>query len=353
MCREQDQEIRLRRNWVAEELVAHFSQSRESLLDFARKAGRSLQEDEPQGLPPRKRRKVDQTHSSQVEPRSTRSQSRRVLQSSQESTQVLSVADSEDGSEYEDEQPTNGAAEHAVDPNDGLVPCPVCGKRMKEEAVYPHLDTCSGEAPSSLQYPHTKPITTGLIAYALPHHTSVKERLPTINWAILNENQQRKKLRELGILSTGSKLLMQSRHKEWLNLWNANCDSRNPRPKRDLLRDLDTWERTQGRQIATNAGPNGVMVKDFDRHGYVKSHKGDFDDLIQRAKAKAKANRDQVDGPAETEKQHDPGDSRDTAHIAKQRESEESPVLRPTVEECFRPPQMNGTELPPSSQSNG
>ena len=334
--------------------MAHFSQSRESLLNLARKFGQFEHEDEPQDLPPKKRRKVKEVQSSQAGGRNTRSQSRRILISSQESARVESVADSEEGSEYEDEPPTNGATDLPADPNDGLVPCPVCGKRMKEEAVYPHLDTCSGEAPTSLQYPHTKPITTGSIAYALPQHTSIKERLPTINWAILNENQQRKKLRELGIPSTGSKVLMQSRHKEWLNLWNANCDSRNPRPKRELLRDLDTWERTQGRQIATNAGPNGVMVKDFDRNGYVKSHKGDFDDLIQRARAKAKmkVQGDQVDGAAEAEKEQDPGGAQDLANGVKPAVGEEGSIPRPTVEACFRSPQMNGTELPPSSQSN-
>jgi hypothetical protein len=30
-----------------------------------------------------------------------------------------------------------------------------------------------------------------------------------------------------------------SRHTEWVNPWNANCDSRNPRTKRELSSELD------------------------------------------------------------------------------------------------------------------
>ena len=33
--------------------------------------------------------------------------------------------------------------------DDGLVACPSCGRRMKEENVFSHLDTCSGENTTS------------------------------------------------------------------------------------------------------------------------------------------------------------------------------------------------------------
>src|SRR5438094_808901 len=35
-CRESDQEMKLRRNWAVEELVGHFTQSREAILAYAR-----------------------------------------------------------------------------------------------------------------------------------------------------------------------------------------------------------------------------------------------------------------------------------------------------------------------------
>lgn len=33
--------------------------------------------------------------------------------------------------------------------DDGLVACPMCNRRMKEEEVFPHLDRCEGDASES------------------------------------------------------------------------------------------------------------------------------------------------------------------------------------------------------------
>ena len=92
----------------------------------------------------------------------------------------------------------------------------------------------------------------------------------------------------MGIRDTGNRTLMQQRHTEWVNLWNANCDNtRNPKTKRALLDELNVWERTLGGQIASaTEGPKGFMAKDFDGDGWVKGNKADFDDLIRKAKKK-------------------------------------------------------------------
>ena len=122
-----------------------------------------------------------------------------------------------------------------------------------------------------------------------PTISAQKDRLPSINYALYTETSLRKKLKELGIPNHGNKELMRKRHTEWVNLWNANCDSSRPKPKRDLLRELETWERTLGRQIEKSTGSTGVMVKDFDRDGWAKTQKGEFDDLIRKAREKRKA----------------------------------------------------------------
>ena len=103
---------------------------------------------------------------------------------------------------------------------------------------------------------------------------------------MLKEGAMRKKMDELGLPGFGSKQLMVRRHTEWVNLWNANCDSSNPRSKRELLQDLDTWERTQGgRAPVTNQG-YGIMRKDFDGDGWANKNKVDFARLIADAKRK-------------------------------------------------------------------
>jgi len=83
---------------------------------------------------------------------------------------------------------------------------------------------------------------------------------------------------------------MMRRHTEWVNLWNANCDSLRPRSKRDLLQELDVWERSQGghapNQGAVSNGGSSLMRKDFNGVGWAANHDADFKQLIASARAK-------------------------------------------------------------------
>lgn len=299
-CREPDQEVKLRRNCAVEEMVVHFTTSRENLLVFAKNA-EARRDEIAEAERPKKRRKVAAAEpiTNGLERRSTRSQSKRTAedasQQSAPSTQEV-IDDSDDGSIYENNDTksphfTNGASE----PKDGLVGCPCCHRRMKESLINTHLDKCiAGEsftpadddpspAPSKSQVAQP-----GTIAYTLRKPSKDNERLPFINYSLLGDNALRKKLRDLGIPNHGSKELMRRRHTEWVNLWNANCDSTTPVTKRQLLQNLKVWEDTLGRQM--DRTPNsGFMAKEFDRDRHVKAQKSNFDDLIQKARQRRAA----------------------------------------------------------------
>ncbi|EXJ84024.1 hypothetical protein A1O3_04691 [Capronia epimyces CBS 606.96] len=292
-CREPDQEVKLRRNWVLEELVANFTVSRKRLLDFARSGMESLEEDATETQRPKKRRKVEQSTPNGTERRSTRSQSKKMPSSTNQpslpSTPEV-IEDSEEGSVYEDVESqsahfTNGTKE----PDDGLVACPCCHRRMKENLINSHLDKCiSGNSHTPVDdtfSPAPQIAPPGTIAYAQVKRSKQNDRLPFINYSLLTDNALRKKLRDLGIPSHGSKDLMRRRHTEWVNLWNANCDSTNPVTKRQLLQELKVWEDTLGRQ-SEKTGTSGFMAKDFDSGNYVKNQKSNFDDLIRQARQK-------------------------------------------------------------------
>lgn len=298
-CRESDQEVKLRRNWVLEELVANFTASRKGLLAFARSAAEKQEEDDAvEARRPKKRRKVEGNASNGVERRSTRSQSKRMTSGGSQPSMPPTpevIEDSEEGSVYEDieELKTPRGAHGAREPNDGRVACPCCHRRMKENLINSHLDKCilgdshtPVEDSSSPAPPHLAP--PGTIAYTQKKPSKQNERLPFINYSLLTDNALRKKLRDLGIPNHGSKELMRRRHTEWVNLWNANCDSTNPVTKRQLLQELRVWEDTLGRQ-GDKAGTAGFMAKDFDRDNYVKNQKTNFDDLIKQAREKRAA----------------------------------------------------------------
>ena len=120
------------------------------------------------------------------------------------------------------------------------------------------------------------------------------ERLPQINYSLLNDNLLRKKLSALGIPNTGPRALVMRRHTEWVNLVNANCDSKTPKTKRELLRELGTWDKTQGRQLVNGCSDPtaSVMNKDFDGAVWAVDHDSDFKKLIAHARSKVSSKRD-------------------------------------------------------------
>ena len=153
---------------------------------------------------------------------------------------------------------------------------------MKEDSVYLHLDRCEQErntpAPRKPSFPKASPQPPNLQS----------ERLPKLNYFQIKEATLKKKLTELGMRASGSKSLLERRHTEWVNIWNANCDSSRPRPRRELLQDLDTWERSQGGLAPTSSSStssgNAVMRKDFDGAAWATNHNSDFQQLIANAR---------------------------------------------------------------------
>ncbi|OOF98361.1 hypothetical protein ASPCADRAFT_164853 [Aspergillus carbonarius ITEM 5010] len=279
-CRSADQELKLRRNWAVQELVEAFQNARPSVLGLAKKAAVQKNEAVNGDLeePASKKRKIEASEGLAATPSEgvrTRSQTRGV--GSQEDPVAIEVIEDSNDEEYI--------------PEDGLVACPICNRRMKNEAVFRHLDICNGEpVPSKqLNFGSLQPMSP---ASRKPKDLVNKppERLPIINYSLLKDTVLRKKLKDLGIPNTGPRPLLQRRHTEWMNLWNANCDSKTPKSKRELLRELDIWERTQGGQAQLSGDiTDTVMRKDFDVTAWSTSHEDDFKRLIANARKKTEA----------------------------------------------------------------
>nr|OQO23477.1 hypothetical protein B0A51_07058 [Rachicladosporium sp. CCFEE 5018]OQO24892.1 hypothetical protein B0A51_04751 [Rachicladosporium sp. CCFEE 5018] len=270
-CRASDQASKLRNNWAVQEVVATFITARPAALKVAREA-RGLASGTRRGK--RKRAVLDSDDIAEAaeEGRTTRRKSRRLAASQTSQPDAITVDDSDEHETFAPEEP----------PDDGLVECPLgCGKRMKIDAVEPHLDRCEDEQqeerkaklrPPTRSAPRTAP--------------KAQERISEPNYSMLNDLAMRKKLKDAGLSNTGVKQLMIRRYTEWVNLWNANCDSSDPRSRRELMRDLETWERTQGGKAHAPAVSSSVMRKDFDGAGWANSNKDDFSRLIADARKK-------------------------------------------------------------------
>jgi len=156
-----------------------------------------------------------------------------------------------------------------------------------------HVLSCASEiltVSRNLERPHVTPASLKPI-----------ERLPSLNYFMLSESNLRKKLDSLGIPAWGQKPLLIRRHKEWVDMFNANCDSSKPRMKRELLRGLDTWERTQGGNASSPSARDDIMAKDFDGAAWAGQNSADFRRLIAQAREKRNPQTSGVPGASKPE----------------------------------------------------
>ncbi|KAF1919598.1 hypothetical protein BDU57DRAFT_554843 [Ampelomyces quisqualis] len=268
-CKSACSSDKLAPNIAVREVVMRFQDARQKALEMARADNEG--EVEPAG----KKRKLDETDIEDSEPtRQTRSRQMRSRgrQNGTDDAPVEVTDSDEDGDD--DFLP------------EGMAKCPICNATMKAEQVYNHLDICPGQSGSQGRSTRSRTKTT----FPNPLHRRQKEpspvptRLSQLNYAMLKESALRKKLQEIGIPNWGSKDLLKRRHIEWLNIYNSNCDAHESvrKSKRQLVKELDEWETTQGGKA--DSKDSKIMKKDFDGNGYAKSHKPDFDALIAKAK---------------------------------------------------------------------
>ncbi|KAI1740193.1 DNA repair protein rad18 [Xylaria scruposa] len=344
LCRAGEQEMKLRSNWSMEEVVAAFTQTRSAVLDFARK---------PPPAPPTwteaSKRKTDDMimDDGDEQPSSSSSsqqqRSSKRLRSSARISKTRSIETTAEMARQEahvpDPEPT------PVEPDDGLVACPICWRRMKAVQVDRHIDTsCPGEPQPDptppLRRNPSKP--TSLTSVFAPSSSSTfspnnkpqpsPDRLPALNYSMLKEAQLRRELTDQGLSTTGNRGMLERRHREWVMIWNANCDSQRPRQRAELLRDLDVWERTLGSRAPTGsrAANMGAQIKDkdFDGAAWAAKHDTSFKDLIanaRRTRAQAQATKPGDGGEKES-------GTTETINISDDEDSKT--VVKPTIEKA-------------------
>ncbi|KAF8463515.1 hypothetical protein BDZ91DRAFT_731782 [Kalaharituber pfeilii] len=326
-CRAPEMESRLRKNNAVEEIVEAFVTARKAIMGVAT---------EKRGAGPEERDDGKDTALGTAERGSSGgTPSRRSLRRSKSNVSYAEpTMDVDEGGHFvngdEGQAPMGSVPAENVhagyELDDGLVPCPVCNVRMKEDRVPFHIDKClrdheegkklsphliyiAGGTRSGPTHPtqpsssprrprSTVPVTSNnpvpIFPSAARSIQPIPDRLPKLNYTLLTEKKLREKLVELGIPSNGPKYILQARHTEWVNLFNANRDSRSPKSKKELLNELAVWERTvlKGGQGGAGTGA-GVQVKPTKMPGWsdekwAKENKESFDELIKRARKKRK-----------------------------------------------------------------
>ncbi|KAM4055694.1 zinc finger, c3HC4 type (RING finger) domain-containing protein [Hirsutella rhossiliensis] len=271
LCRAPEQELKLRSNWSVEEAVQAFSRARPHALALARDA---------RSASPSGKRKAEVCEPPETNPKRLRTSAR--LSKTRAGAAITSSA----AEAHEEAMESPEDEEYVPDDPDGTVPCPVCQRRMKAWQVFQHLETCPGPSAQRGGRSIDSPVSSSY--QAQQRQLRSHERLPALNYSMLKEQALRKKMTELGLSGQGPRLLLERRHKEWLTLWNANCDAAQPKKRSDLLHDLEVWERTQGGRAPTTGRTfqtaAAIKDKDFDSAAWAVKHDTSFKDLIASAR---------------------------------------------------------------------
>ncbi len=241
----------------------------------------------------------------------------------------------------------------------------MCQRRMKEWQVFAHLEACPG--PETAKASPRKP-STGNTQPQQPslqptgqmqrQQQNTLERLPSLSYSIFKEQALRKKLAELGISNQGPRPLLERRHREWLTIWNANCDAAQPRRRAALLHDLDVWERTQGGKAPapalSRAAQTATAIKDkaFDGAAWASKHGASFKDLIADARRSRRAAQKKADDTAAEEDGAD--DGLDQELIRASPDAAPKPTLHQDTKMASSAyEELEELEAPLSSQANG
>ena len=188
--------------------------------------------------------------------------------------------------------------------DDGLVACPVCSRRMKPVQVNAHLDRCiegaspppppvpAQPAPHSLRANRSnaatpapsQPVSRATRSSARPTSAAPPlNPIPKLSYTMLNDKTLRAKMRDLGISDSGSRKILVERHREWVNIWNANVDAKYPKTKKELLAALATWERAYNKPAN-----NKTKSADWSDGEWGNKHQDDFKNLIEQARRNVK-----------------------------------------------------------------
>jgi len=181
--------------------------------------------------------------------------------------------------------------------------CPICNRPFKSvEQVDTHIDNCTGPQPNQTTQSYNlrpvKPAPTDRSALETNNNTKPRALtpLPKVNYTMYNETKLRQLLAELGLPTHGNKVLLSARHKEYVNLHNANIDRRHPQSQRELLRQLERWDATQ------HVLMRGEKRKELDGNEWASKWGDDFADLARRARDTAKRRKTESEN-AETSNQ--------------------------------------------------
>ncbi|XP_063766099.1 E3 ubiquitin-protein ligase RAD18 isoform X2 [Eleginops maclovinus] len=163
------------------------------------------------------------------------------------------------------------------------VECPVCSISVPQQFVNKHLDTCltRGERKESMR----------------SSVCSTRRPMVKVVYNLLSMQELRRRLKEGHLSVRGSRDQLIKRHQEFVQIYNAQCDSLNPKSAEDIAKDVEANEKIRN-QLRTKTKPVMVFSKnpsekeiDGVHSSYRKRHSSDFSRLIAQVRGRLETTR--------------------------------------------------------------
>ncbi|KAM6980741.1 E3 ubiquitin-protein ligase RAD18, partial [Aplochiton taeniatus] len=163
------------------------------------------------------------------------------------------------------------------------VECPVCSVAISEQFINKHLDTCltRGEKKESLR---SSP-------------TGQRRPMGKLVYSLLTMQELKKRLKECHLSLQGTREQLIRRHQEFVQSYNAECDSLSPRSAEDIAKEVEANEKTRnqlnGKSKCEMVFTKKHSLEEIDKlhSSYRKQHSSEFSRLVAQVRGRLETSR--------------------------------------------------------------
>ncbi|NXJ28498.1 RAD18 ligase, partial [Dicrurus megarhynchus] len=158
---------------------------------------------------------------------------------------------------------------------DKKVECPVCEVAVLEQYINKHLDSC---------------LTREEKKDSLRSSAHKRKLMSKVVYNLLSDRDLRKKLKEHGLSTSGTRQQLIKRHQEFVHMYNAQCDSLNPKSVAEVVKELEKNEKIRVQLECNKPGENSLtFTKDQTEEEideihaeYRNKHRSEFKFLVDQ-----------------------------------------------------------------------
>ncbi|XP_072276566.1 E3 ubiquitin-protein ligase RAD18 isoform X2 [Pyxicephalus adspersus] len=160
------------------------------------------------------------------------------------------------------------------------VECPVCAVGIPEQYINKHLDSC---------------LTRDEKKESLRSSGQKRRPIAKVVYNLLSERDLRKRLKEAGLSTHGTKQQMIRRHQEFVHMYNAQCDSLNPKSAAEIIKEIEKSEKVRSSLEAKRGSAMTFKKEQSEKEideihqQYRTKHKSEFKQLVEQVKGRWKA----------------------------------------------------------------